>query len=313
MNMLKTAVVTGGAGFIGSQLVDKLIQKGYRVIATDMIPDDKAKNIAHLKDEKNFEYVCMDINKGELPEICKGCDCMFHLAANSDIRVGGQNPTVDFENTLTTTKSVLDAMKQDSSPRMFFSSTSAVYGDKSGRALTEDEGDLRPISYYGASKLASEALISAYSYMNSFDALVFRFPNVVGPRLTHGVIFDFIEKLRKDPRKLQILGDGKQNKQYVYSPDLVDGIVDFMDRDYKGMNIFNISTESFTDVNTIADIICREMGLKDVEYEYTGGNCGWKGDVPSFDYDISKAKAAGWKFRYNSTQAVEMTVRDALN
>ena len=220
---------------------------------------------------------------------------------------------IDFDNTLCTTRSALEAVRANGIPRIFFSSTSAVYGDKKGKRLTEDEGDLRPISYYGASKLASEALISAYSYMCGFDALIFRFPNVVGPRLTHGVIFDFIEKLERDPSRLVILGDGRQNKQYVYSQDLVQGICDFMSRGYEGYNIFNISTESFTDVNTIADIVCRGMGLDDVKYEYTGGSCGWKGDVPSFDYDISKAKSEGWSFRYNSTQAVEATVTAVLS
>ena len=307
------AVVAGGAGFIGSQLVDRLLDKGYEVLAVDMIPVDKAKNIAHLSDRRGFEYMPMDMNTDEFIEVCKGADEMYHLAANSDIRSGGQDPHIDFDNTLCTTRSALEAVRTNGIPGMFFSSTSAVYGDKKGKKLTEDEGDLRPISYYGASKLASEALISAYSYMCGFDSLIFRFPNVVGPRLTHGVIFDFIEKLERDPSRLEILGDGRQNKQYVYSQDLVGGICDFMSHGYKGYNVFNISTESFTDVNTIADIVCKGMGLDDVKYEYTGGSCGWKGDVPSFDYDISKARSEGWTFRYNSTQAVEATVSAVLS
>ncbi len=306
------AVVAGGAGFIGSQLVDRLLADRFEVLAVDMIPENRASNIAHLQDEPRFEYIPTDMNGSEFVDACKGADIMFHLAANSDIRSGGQDPRIDFENTLCTTRSALEAVRANNIPRMFFSSTSAVYGDKSGKKLTEDEGDLRPISYYGASKLASEALISAYSYMCGFDALVFRFPNVVGPRLTHGVIFDFISKLDRDPTRLEILGNGKQNKQYVYSQDLVKGICEFMSRGYKGYNVFNISTESFTDVNTIADIVCREMGLKDVRFEYTGGSCGWKGDVPSFDYDISKAKSEGWTYEHNSTQAVERTVKDVL-
>lgn len=306
------AVVTGGAGFIGSQLVDNLLNEGYDVVAIDMIPEDRATNLVHLDGRKGFEYCQMDMNTEDFIDITRGSDVMFHLAANSDIRSGGQNPSIDFQNTLTTTRSALESTRLNKIPRFFFSSTSAVYGDKPGKKLTENEGDLRPISYYGASKLASEALISSYSYMCGFDALVFRFPNVVGPRLTHGVIFDFISKLEKDPSRLEILGDGRQNKQYVYSQDLVKGICEFMSHGYKGMNIFNISTESFTDVNTIADIVCEGMGLKDVKYEYTGGSCGWKGDVPSFDYDISKAKSEGWRFEYNSTQAVKKTVMSVL-
>ena len=309
--MSKT-VVAGGAGFIGSQLVDALLEKGEEVVCVDQIKESDARNIEHLFDNKKFQYCCMDMNSNDLVEVSKGAESFYHLAANSDIRSGGVDPSVDFNNTLTSTRSALEAIRCNGIPRMFFSSTSAVYGDKPGKALTEDEGDLRPISYYGACKLASEALISAYSYMNSIDALVFRFPNVVGPRLTHGVIFDFIAKLEKDPTRLEILGNGKQNKQYVYSEDLVKGIVDFMSKGYRGMNIFNISTESFTDVNTIADIVCEGLGLSEVTYEYTGGNCGWKGDVPSFDYDISKAKKEGWTYRYNSTESVRKTVEAVL-
>lgn len=310
---MSRAIVAGGAGFIGSQLVDALLDRGDEVVCIDQIRLSDAANIRHLEDERRFEYVCTDMNSGELTELAKGSDEFYHLAANSDIRSGGIDPSIDFRNTLSSTRSALEAIRMNGIPRMFFSSTSAVYGDKPGKALTEDEGDLRPISYYGACKLASEALISAYSYMNSFDALVFRFPNVVGPRLTHGVIFDFIAKLENDPTRLEILGDGRQNKQYVYSEDLVRGIVSFMSKDYHGMNIFNISTESFTDVNTIADIVCEGMGLTNVSYEYTGGKCGWKGDVPSFDYDITKAKNAGWTFRYNSTESVRKTVESVLS
>lgn len=306
------SIVAGGAGFIGSQLVDALLARGDDVVAIDTIPEKDARNIAHLSDNRSFEYVCMDMNNGKLAEVSRNVDEFYHLAANSDIRNGGKDPSIDFRNTLMTTRSALDAMKENGIPRMFFSSTSAVYGDMHGKALTEDEGGLRPISYYGACKLSSEALISAYSYMCGFDVLVFRFPNVVGPRLTHGVIFDFIAKLEKDPTRLEILGDGHQNKQYVYSQDLVKGIVSFMSKGYKGMNIFNISTESFTDVNTIARLVCEGMGLADVKFEYTGGTCGWKGDVPSFDYDITKAKDAGWTFEHDSTESVRKTIEAVL-
>lgn len=309
---MSKAVITGGAGFIGSQLADALLAQGKDVVVVDKIPTDHAVNIKHLEDNKHFEFHSMDANNGELPDVCKGAEELYHLAANSDIRSGGVNPHIDFDDTLTTTRSALEAIRKNSIPQMFFSSTSAVYGNKPGIDLKEDEGDLRPISYYGACKLSSEALISAYSYMCGFNALVFRFPNVVGPRLTHGVIFDFIGKLEKDPTRLEILGDGKQNKQYVYSQDLVNGIVGFMGQGYKGMNIFNISTESYTDVNTIADIVCEGMELKGVKYDYTGGSCGWKGDVSTFGYDISKAKAAGWTFRHNSTESVRMTVKSVL-
>lgn len=305
------AFVTGGAGFIASHLNDVLLTDGWDVTAVDYI--DKPVNIAHLEDNEHFTYVKTNATDAkQLTELSKGHDFVFHLAANSDIQLGGRNPDVDFNNTFLTTRSVLEAMRVNDIKNLFFSSTSAVYGEKPGEILNETTGDLKPISYYGACKLASEALISAYTYMNSFNSLVFRFPNVVGPRLTHGVIFDFIKKLDADQSRLEILGDGRQSKQYVYALDLVDGIYAFSKKMESGMNIYNVSTESFTTVNQIADIICRKLGLTDVKYDYTGGKCGWRGDVPSFDYDVSKAKRHGWKYRYNSTESVERTVDSVL-
>ena len=308
--MAKKVVVTGGAGFIPSHLNDILVGKGYDVTAVDVVDKERCHNIEHLFEKDNFSYVKMDLTDvDKFVELTKDCDFIYHLAANSDIQNGGQNPSIDYKNTFQTTRSVCEAMLKNGIKNMFFSSTSAVYGDIKGQ-LNELTGGLKPISYYGASKLASEAIISAYSYMNDFNALVFRFPNVIGPKLTHGVIFDFIRKLKKDPKRLQILGNGKQNKQYVYVLDLVKGIADFSERIEEGFSLYNVSTESFTDVNTIADLVCERMGLDDVKYEYTGGDCGWKGDVPSFDYDVSKAKKRGWKYTFNSTDSVRETLKN---
>ncbi len=308
--MVKKVVVTGGAGFIPSHLDDILVDKGYDVTAIDVIEKKRCHNIEHLFEKDNFHYVEMDITDVDaFVKQTEDCDFIYHLAANSDIQNGGQNPSIDYKNTFQTTRSVLEAMRINGIKDMFFSSTSAVYGDIKGQ-LDEMTGGLKPISYYGASKLASEALISAYSYMNDFNALIFRFPNVIGPRLTHGVIFDFIRKLKKNPKTLQILGNGKQNKQYVYVTDLTKGIYDFSEKIEDGLSLYNVSTESFTDVNTIADLVCERMGLDDVKYEYSGGNCGWKGDVPSFDYNVSKAKKRGWKYNFNSTDSVRETLKN---
>lgn len=305
------ALVTGGAGFIASHLEDKLIDNGWEVVSADCLKD--TNNMSHLLDNNSFEHHIMDVTEvKELTEISKGCDFVFHLAANSDIRTGGENPEVDFRKTFLTTKSVLDAMVNNGIKNLFFSSTSAVYGEKLDVDLNEKTGDLQPISYYGAYKLASESIISAYTFMNSLNSLIFRFPNVVGPRLTHGVIFDFINKLKKNPKELEILGDGKQSKQYVYVTDLVNGILSFSNEIEEGFNIYNVSTDSFVNVDEIADTICSEMNLDNVQYRYTGGPVGWKGDVPSFSYDISKAEAKGWTYEYDSKRAVEETVKSVL-
>lgn len=308
--MTKKVFVTGGAGFIPSHLEDLLVKEGYDVISADVMEPDKCTNIKHLIKCDNFHYYKMDVREvSAVTAITKDCDFIYHLAANSDIQTGGQNPSVDYNNTFLTTRSVLESMRVNGIPNLFFSSTSAVYGDIKGK-LNELTGGLQPISYYGASKLGSEALISAYSHMNDFNALIFRFPNVVGPRLTHGVIFDFIRKLKKDPSKLKILGDGKQSKQYVYVCDLVKAIDDFCNSIDLGFSLYNISTESFTDVNTIADLVTERMGLKNVQYEYSGGKCGWKGDVPSFDYDVTKAKNKGWNYKFDSTDSVRETLKN---
>lgn len=306
--MDKRVVVTGGAGFIASHVDDILVAKGYDVTAVDIINTAYAHNIAHLMDKPNFHYVQGDVSEvSTITGLTKDTDFIYHMAANSDIRNGGKDPSIDYNKTFRTTHAVLEAMRINGIGNMFFSSTSAVYGDRKG-LLDENTGGLRPISYYGACKYASESMISAYSYMNDFNALILRFPNVIGPRLTHGVIFDFIGKLKKDPKKLQILGDGRQNKQYVYVMDLAKGINDFSERIEDGVSLYNVSTESFTDVNTIADLVCERMGL-DPDYEYTGGSTGWKGDVSSFAYDITKAKARGWSYKFDSTGSVRETLR----
>lgn len=307
---MSKVVVTGGAGFIPSHLEDILVKKGHDVVSVDVFDKKRCHNIEHLMKKDNFDYIQMDITDVDsFVKITKDCDFIYHLAANSDIQNGGQDPSIDYKNTFLTTRSVCEAMMRNDIENLFFSSTSAVYGDIRGQ-LNEMTGGLKPISYYGAFKLASESMISSYSYMNDFNALVFRFPNVVGPRLTHGVIFDFIRKLKKNPKRLQILGNGKQNKQYVYVMDLVKGITDFSEKIEKGYNLYNVSTESFTDVNTIADLVCERLGLDNVKYEYTGGECGWKGDVPSFEYDVSKAKKRGWKYSFNSTESVRETLNN---
>lgn len=178
--------------------------------------------------------------------------------------------------------------------------------------MTEITADLRPVSYYGGSKLGAEAIISAFSYMNDFETLVFRFPNVVGPRLTHGVIFDFIKKLEKNNTELEILGDGTQCKPYIYVTDLVEAIEKYMITNVKGMTIYNLGVEGATTVTKIADIICEKLGLTGVKYNYTGGNVGWRGDVPRFQYDLSKIYATGWRASYSSDEAVAKTVEMVL-
>lgn len=308
------ALIIGGAGFIGSHLCDALVGEGHEVICVDKFILGYGKNILHLTDTLNFK--CYEADASDYNQLSgifarEHPDYVFHLAANSDIQASAQNPVVEYQNTYSTTFQILSCMREHGTKKMFFASTSAVYGDKRDLLLDENTDRLAPISYYGAAKLGSEALISAFSYMNDIDVLVFRFPNVIGPRLTHGVIFDFIEKLKADSKHLIILGDGRQTKPYIYVSDLINAIMQFKDSAY-GVQLYNVGVEGSTSVTRIADIICGEMGLSDVQYDYTGGESGWKGDVPRFQFCIDKIRAAGWKAELNSDEAVRKTVQQNL-
>lgn len=308
------AMVIGGAGFIGSHLCDALLARGDEVICVDNYSLGLIENISHLNDNKRFRCKKADVSDYEELKIVfedARPDYVFHLAANSDIQASVNNPEIEYKNTYTTTFQILSCMREYGVKNLFFASTSAVYGDKRGEILDEKTSNLAPISYYGAAKLGSEALISAFSYMNDLNSLVFRFPNVIGPRLTHGVIYDFIKKLSEDKDKLKILGDGKQTKSYIYVTDLIDAIIQFLETE-KGVTLYNVGVDGATSVTSIADIVCEEMKLSTVKYEYTGGESGWKGDVPRFEYCIDKIHRAGWKAKYNSDEAVRKTVKSVL-
>lgn len=309
------AMVIGGAGFIGSHLCDALLAENDRVVCVDNFSLGTRENIKHLLERDDFVLYESDASKDTDLEAVfekERPDYVFHMAANSDIQASASNPEVEYCNTYTTTFRILSCMRKYHVGKLFFASTSAVYGDKRDILLDENTPNLEPVSYYGAAKLGSEALISAFSYMNDIQALVFRFPNVIGPRLTHGVIFDFIHKLTQNPRQLEILGNGRQTKPYIYVTDLVKAIIQFKDTAYTGVTLYNVGVSGATSVTTIADIICEEMDLKDVEYRYTGGESGWKGDVPKFSYCLNKIHAAGWEAEYTSDEAVRKTVQDNL-
>ncbi len=309
------AMVIGGAGFIGSHLCDALLEEGNRVACVDNFSLGTKNNISHLEGNQRFQVYNTDASElSGLDKVftAERPDHIFHLAANSDIQASSSKPEVEYRNTYTTTFQVLSCMRKYNIKKLFFASTSAVYGDKRDVILDEDTAGLSPISYYGAAKLGSEALISAFSYMNDIEALVFRFPNVIGPRLTHGVIFDFINKLRKNPEHLEILGDGRQTKPYIYVSDLIDAIMRFKDTKQTGVTLYNVGAEGETSVTNIADIVCKEMGLDHVKYSYTGGEGGWKGDVPRFRYCTDKIHAAGWSAKFTSDEAVQKTVQNNI-
>ncbi len=312
--MIMKVMVAGGAGFIGSHLIDALLAEGDDVVCVDNFFIGTKENIAHLHKNPHFRFYEQDLT--DLDRVLKifqveQVEYVFHLAANSDIQASAQSPMIEYKNTYSTTVILLECMRLCGVKKLFFASTSAVYGEQMGVEVSEEAVVLKPISYYGGAKLGSEGIISSFAYMNDMSVLVFRFPNVIGPRLTHGVIFDFMKRLKADPSHLRILGDGRQCKPYIYVLDLVDAIMRFKDAE-KGVTVYNVGVETQTSVTRIAEIVCEKMGLIGIPFEYTGGRGGWKGDVPVFAYNLDKIHATGWKASMTSDEAVAKTVEMVL-
>ena len=306
-------LVTGGAGFIGSHLCDILIADGHNVTVVDNLVLGKVENIEHLINNPNFRFFKEDLNNGHAMDMIfmdGEFDMVYHLAANSDIQKGGKDPMVDYQLTFNTTFNVLQMMKKYEVKKFFFASTSAIYGETYD-VLNEDYGPLKPVSNYGAGKLASEAFISAFASTYHIQTWITRFPNVVGERFTHGVIYDFIHKLQKNPNELEVLGNGEQCKPYVYVKDLVAGIQFVINNSNESYNVYMLGSDTRTKVKEIAAMVIEEMGLN-ASIRYTGGDRGWVGDVPEFRYDLTKVNNLGWKASYDSNGAVRKAIQMAL-
>lgn len=308
-------LITGGAGFIGSHLCDALLKNNENHITVfDNLSLGKTSNIEHLLENENFKFIKGDVlNETLVSELFEksNFEIVFHLAANSDIAISHSQPAVDINNTFLTTYRILEMMRIHKVPKIVFSSTSAIYGNPYGSKLTEDFGPLLPVSHYGAAKLASEAVISSFVANYGIQAWIVRFPNVVGERSTHGAIFDFIRKVQENPLFLEVLGDGEQNKPYVYVKDLVEAILFVWKNTSSQINIFNIGVDSRTKVKDMARIVLEESGL-DREIRFTGGSTGWIGDVPEFEYDLTKIHNLGWQAKFTSTEAVTKAVQQIL-
>ena len=306
-------LVTGGAGFIGSHLDDALIARGHHVTVVDNLVLGRKENIAHLLEHPNFRFEEVDIlDTAAIHRVFEEgqFEMVYHLAANSDIQKGGKDPLVDYNLTFNTTFQILQLLKEFEIKKFFFASTSAIYGETYD-VLNEDYGPLKPVSNYGAGKLASEAFISAFSSTYHIQTWITRFPNVVGERFTHGVIYDFIHKLQKNPAELEVLGNGEQCKPYVYVKDLVAGILYVIDHADASYNVYMLGSDSRTKVKEIAAMVIEEMGL-DAQIRYTGGDRGWVGDVPEFRYDLTKVNTLGWVAPHNSNDSVRLAIQKAL-
>jgi UDP-glucose 4-epimerase len=305
-------VVTGGAGFIGSHLVDSLVARGHKVLVIDSLSSGKRETIAgHLASGK-ARLLCLDLLADGWQDSLAGAGCVYHLAADPDVRQSAMTPDPTFRNNIVATYRVLEAMRLHDIKEIVFTSTSTVYGNAAVIPTPEDYAPLEPVSVYGASKLACEALISAYCHSFGMRSWQFRFANIIGARSGHGIITDFVRKLKENPRKLEILGDGKQTKSYLEVHECVEAMHFAVTHAKDPVNTFNIGSEDWIDVKTIADIVTKEIGLEGVRYNFTGGAIGWIGDVPKMQLSIDRLKKLGWKPQKGSYESVKIAVQAAV-
>jgi len=298
------AFVTGGAGFIGSNLVDRLLGLGHEVTVYDNFSTGQRRFLLNAQQCKEFQLVEGDLlDETTLKRALKGHDYVFHLAANADVRFGTEHPMRDLEQNTIVTYNVLEAMRQNGVSKIVFSSTGSVYGEAQVVPTPEDAPFPIQTSLYGASKLAGEGLIAAYCEGFQFQSWIFRFVSILGERYTHGHVYDFYRKLRQDPTCLTVLGNGKQRKSYLYVQDCIDAILLALEKAQEKVNIINLGVNDVCEVNDSIHWICEELGVNP-KLEYTGGDRGWIGDNPLIHLDPSKMMEMGW--------APKLSIRDGI-
>lgn len=311
--MIKKVFITGGAGFIGSHLVDKIVQKGWQVTVYDNLSSGKKEFLSQHTGKGYFKFIKADLLN--FPKLIKSMakhDLVFHLAANPDIRYGIKHTDIYLKQNTIATYNVLEAMRVNRLKDIILASTSTIYGETKVIPTPEDYGPLFPISLYGASKLACEALCTSFAHTFEMKCWIFRFANTVGNRGTHGLIFDLIHKLKENPKELEILGNGKQAKSYLLVDDCVDAMLWAYTHSKAQFNVFNLGCNDKIDITTIARLLIAKAGLKNVKLIFTGGQRGWIGDVPQMFLSVDKINDLGWKSKNNSYEAVEAAIERML-
>jgi UDP-glucose 4-epimerase len=304
-------IIIGGAGFIGSHFTDRLLSdpNTTRVTLYDNFSSGREWHYAHHAADKRLRVVREDVQDvGKLALAMFGHDCVIHLASNPDIARAATDPAIDFDQGTALTQNVLEAMRTSAVSRILYASGSGVYGDLGETEAHEDFGPLLPVSTYGASKLAGEALICSYAHMFGIQGCAFRFGNVVGARQTHGVGLDFLRQMLQDGSRLRILGDGRQSKSYVHVSDVVEAVLLAHRESTKPYEVFNVATGDYITVREIAEIVAECTGNTGVCFEYTGGDRGWKGDVPVVRLNTSRIRSLGWRCRRTSAEAIRASV-----
>ena len=311
------ALVTGGAGCIGSDLAQALLARGTDVVVLDNLSSGKEEHIAGMFGAPNFRFIKGDLLDFPVVDAAMAdMDEVYHLAANPDVKFTEGDPTdKDLRQNTLVTYNVLEAMRRQSVRRLIFSSTSAIYGISEVLPIPEDLPMPRPISLYGATKLSCEALISAFQNLFGIQCWIFRFANIVGAKTRkrgRTVISDFIHKLREDPSRLPILGNGRQAKSYLLSEECVEAMLFAVEHAREALNIYNLGCDDWLPVDRIAEMVVKTMGLRAVEFEYTGTEGGWPGDVPRFRLDVRALNRLGWKAKHSSEEAVAIAIRETL-
>lgn len=311
----KSSLVTGGAGFIGSHLVERLLEDSWYVVIVDNLSTGSLKNLERQMDNPNLKIIVGDLKDPKIATEClTNVETMFHFAANPEVRLSVTHPKTHFDENMVVTFNLLEAIRQTSNIKYFiFASSSSVYGEPKEIPVKED-APINPISVYGASKVACEAFIMSYSKLYGFKSAALRYANMVGPRLRHGVIYDFIKKLMRNKKKLEILGDGSQIRSFLYVDDAIEATLKVYENLKRARfeEAYNIGNEDWLTVNDVAKIIVEVLDLSNVKYVYRPylGGTGWPGDVKKITLSISKIMSTGWRPRRNSRTAVELAIRE---
>ena len=310
-----SALITGGAGFIGSYIAEELIDSGIKVKVLDSLVTGKKENLEHCWNKKNFEFFQQDLANLKNNDFLDDVDVVFHMAADPEVRTGYDKPENSFNENIVNTFNLLQKIKHSKVKKFMFASSSSVYGNAKVLPTSENYSPLLPISHYGASKLACEALISSFCHNYDIDGVIIRPANVIGARGRHGLIWDLIHKLKNDQTKLEILGNGKQAKSFIHISDAIDGIFHIINNTKGKIEIFNIGSEDSIEIMNVAKIVCKNMNLENImihtkEKEENG--IGWKGDIKKAHLDIEKLKSLGWNVRLSSIESADLTSQEII-
>ena len=310
-----SVLITGGAGFIGSHLAEKLIESGIKVKVLDNLVTGKKENLENCWNKKNFEFFQQDLGNLDNVDFLDNVDIVFHLAADPEVRTGYDKPENSFNENIVNTFNLLQKIKHSKVKKFMFASSSSVYGNANVLPTPENYSPLLPISHYGASKLACEALISSFCHNYDIDGMIIRPANVIGARGRHGLIWDLIHKLKNDQTKLEILGNGKQAKSFIHISDTIEGIFHIINNRKEKIEIFNIGSEDSIEIMDVAKIVCKNMNLENImiqtkENEKDG--IGWKGDIKKAHLDIKKLKSLGWNVNLSSINSADLTSQEII-